>query len=146
MTNLRATTPSLLRIDTSRSSEYIMPEPPKKTFMQKVGSFFGKVLGPIASAVTAFVPGFGLPLSAGIYGLSRIASDASDASISKSQATYNAQVQELSKQPITLPGFFDGQSQNQIQTDFIAPSEYHSGIQNTIITREQSQYQNLQNF
>lgn len=130
----------MLRIDTSRTGEYLYADKPKLSFMQKVGRTLGKAasfLGPIGAAVTAIaVPGAGIPIAAGIYGLSQVAGDATSAALSKDATKMEEYNKQASQQQITLPGLFEGLRDAEITTDFIAPSQYQSGIQQTLVNRE----------
>lgn len=150
MSDLRSLTPSMLRIDTSRTSEYLYADKPKLTFWQKLGRGFGKAmsfLGPIGAAVTAIaVPGVGIPIAAGIYGLSRVASDATSNALSKDAAKMQTYNDQMAQSQITMPGLFESQHANEITTDFIAPSEYAQGIQQALISREAAQSSSLGAF
>ena len=149
MTSFNSIQPSMLRIDTSRSSEYLY-EKPKLSFMQKLGRGFGKAmsfLGPIGAAVTAVaVPGFGIPLAASIYGASRIASDATSNALAKDQARETAANQEFANMQIGMPGLFDGASQAEMQTDFIAPSDFNNRLSQTLVSRESMSGSMIQSF
>lgn len=139
MSNMNSIPPSMLRIDTSRSTEYVY-EKPKLSFFQKLGRGIGKALsflGPIGAAVTAVaVPGFGIPLAAGIYGASKIAGDVTANALAKDSARAQALNQDVANMQITMPGLFDEASAADIKTDFIAPSEFNAGITSTIVNRE----------
>lgn len=146
MSELKGTTPSILRIDTSRTSEYLYADRPKLTFMQKLGRSVGKAmsfLGPIGAAITA---PFCLPAAAGIYGLSRVASDATSNALSNDSAKMQQYNQQVANQPVSFPGLFESMSDSEITTDFIAPSQYSSGIQDTLINRDQAQMQSMRSF
>lgn len=150
MTNIKMP-PSMLRLDTSRTAEYLYADRPKLNFGQKLGRFFGKTmsfLGPIGAAVTAIaVPGFGIPLAAGLYGLSKVSSDLTGKAQVKDAQKMQEFNQEMAGKQIGLPGFFDQQaSQAEIKTDFIAPSQFGNGIQSTILSRESAIGQNLGSF
>lgn len=150
MTNIKMP-PSMLRLDTSRSAEYLYADRPKLSFGQKIGRFLGRAmsfLGPIGAAVTAIaVPGFGIPLAAGLYGLSKVSSDLTGRAQAKDAQKMQEYNQEMAGRQIGLPGFFDQQmSQADIQTDFIAPSQFGPAIQNTITNRESAIGQSLNSF
>lgn len=150
MSDLKGLSSSMLRIDTSRTGEYLFADKPKLSFMQKVGRTLGKAvsfLGPIGAAVTAIaVPGAGIPIAAGIYGLSQVASDATTNALSKDATKMSEYSQQASQQQVTLPGLFEGLRDAEITTDFIAPSQYQSGIQQTLINREAMQSASLSQF
>lgn len=140
MSDLKSLTTSMLRIDTSRTSEYLYADKPKLSFFQKLGRGIGKAvsfLGPIGAAVTAIaVPGVGIPIAAGIYGMSKIAGDVTNNALAKDaskMSEYNAQ---MANSQVTLPGLFEGQSANEMTTDFIAPSQYGPGISQALINRQ----------
>ena len=150
MNNIKIS-PSMLRLDTSRTAEYLYADRPKLSFGQKVGRFFGKTmsfLGPIGAAVTAIaVPGFGIPLAAGLYGLSKVSSDLTGRAQIKDAQKMQDYNQQVAGRSVELPGFFDAQvSQADIQTDFIAPSQFGPSLQNTIVSRESAIGQNLNTF
>lgn len=140
--------PSMLRLDTSRAGEYLYADRPKLSFGQKLGRFFGKAmgfLGPIGAAVTAIaVPGFGLPLAAGLYGLSKVSSDLTQNALAKDQQRMGEYNQEQAQKQIYIPGFGMGQMDSaDIQTDFIAPSQFSAPIQDTLLNREAGVYNNI---
>lgn len=139
---------SLIRLDTSRSGEYLYADRPQRKggFLRFLGKAFS-FLGPIGAAVSAFIPGFGLPLAAALYGTSRLTGDAVYRSDAKAQARMNEYNQEQAGKQIIVPGFFEESlSASEIQTEFMAPSQFDVGIQNTIVNREVAINQNLQNF
>src|SRR3989338_4581213 len=112
-------TPSRLRVDYSTAGNYIQQDnyKPKSHFFSKMFSF----LGPIGAAVTAVaLPGIGLPIAAGIYGLSNVAADQTNRALINDQIKASAQPQPTN---VGLPGLFDtAQSPGLGATDFIAPS------------------------
>lgn len=133
-------TPGRLRIDYGRADRYIYPEPPKLNFGQKLLRGLGKTvsfLGPIGAAVAAVAGGpFGLPIAAGVYGLSGLAADQTNKALMKDQIKASAQPQPTN---VTMPGLFDtGQSPGLGATDFIAPSHLEPQIGEVMINREMS--------
>ena len=68
-----------LRIDAGTADAYTRVEPPKLTFMQKLGRGLAKTmgfLGPIGAAVAGVTLGpLGLPVAAGLYGLTKFSQD-----------------------------------------------------------------------
>jgi hypothetical protein len=150
MSDLKSLTSSMLRIDTSRTSEYLYADKPKLSFFQKLGRGIGKAasfLGPIGAAVTAIaVPGFGIPLAAGIYGLSQVAGDMTNNALAKDASKMSEYNSQMANAQVSLPGLFEGQSANEITTDFIAPSQYGPGIQQALINRQAAQGSSLSGF
>jgi hypothetical protein len=140
MSDLKSLTASMLRIDTSRTSEYLYADKPKLSFFQKLGRGFGKAvsfLGPIGAAVTAIaVPGVGIPIAAGIYGMSQIAGDMTSNALAKDAAKMSEYNSQMANSQVSLPGLFEGQSASEMTTDFIAPSQYGPGISQALINRQ----------
>ena len=130
----------MIRIDSSRNAEYLYAERPKLNFFQKVGRFMGKAmkfLGPIGAAVTAVaLPGVGLPIAAGLYGLSNVAGHLTDKAESKDAMKMNEWMADKGKQQIMLPGLFEQSTQADIQTSFITPQEMQPQVTMTIVDRE----------
>ncbi|MBX7149081.1 hypothetical protein K1X76_08335 [bacterium] len=143
------TGPSYLRMDYSRADKYVYPEPPKLTFWQKLGRGVGKFMswaGPIGAAVTAVaLPGVGLPLAAGIYGLSRYSQDKVAQSYQKDQI---AMANQPMPQNITMPGLFASTppSAGSITTDFIAPRSFDANISDVIMNRNETEVQMRSGF
>ncbi len=146
---LQNTTPANLRIDYGTAYNYIGPEAPKKTFWQKLGTGLAKFMsfaGPIGAAVTAVaLPGIGLPIAAGLYGLTRFSND----KLYQSQIKDNI---EMSSQPqptsVQFPGLFDTNplSAGQQATEFMAPSSYDAQIGDVIIQRDSAHQEAVTNF
>lgn len=138
-----------LRIDYGTSMNYFGPEAPKKTFWQKLGTGLLKgvsVLGNIGAAVLPLaLPGIGLPIGAGLYGLSRFSGD----KLAQNQMKDNL---EASMQPrptqVILPGLFDStpQSAGDKATDFIAPSMMAPQIGEVVVQRDASQMEAMSQF
>lgn len=129
-----------IRIDYSRNDQYIYPEPYKLSFGQKVGRFFGRamnVLGPIGAAVSAIaLPGIGIPIAAGLYGLTRASQMGLASSYAKQQAAIASTPMPNN---IQMPGFFvPSGDAGEHATEFIAPRSLEPNIGDTIILREQS--------
>ncbi len=129
---------SMLRVDYARADKYIYPEAPKQSFMQKLGRGLGKFMnfaGPIGAAVTAIaLPGIGLPIAAGIYGMTRFSQDQMAKSDMKRSIDVANQPQP---QNINLTGLFE---QMPIQagekaTSFMAPSGMEPSINQVINER-----------
>lgn len=143
--------PSMLRIDSSRASQYLYADKPKLNFFQKLGRGVGKALsflGPIGAAVTAVaVPGIGVPLAAGIYGASRVAGDVTANALNKDaseMAEYNA---ELAGKQFGMLGFMEPSADpGQIKTDFIAPSEFGPSIERSLDLRSSALMDQLNQY
>lgn len=138
-----------LRVDYSRADLYIQPEPRKLNFFQKLGRFTGKTMsffGPIGAAVAAVaLPGIGLPIAAGIYGLSRFSQDQLYRSSVKDQIAMAHQPQP---QNVQLPGLFETApiQAGQAATDFIVPNDMEPKLEGVIIQRQGAQQAELQSF
>lgn len=143
---------TLVRMDMSRTNEYLKPEyyKPKLNFFQKAGRFLGKalsVLGPIAAAVTSVaVPGIGLPLAAGIYGVSNLAGGLTARAEAKDAANVSSEYARMSQMPVAMPGFFEQASQADIQTNFITPQSMVPPTIDTIVNREYASHSAVENF
>lgn len=130
-----------VRIDYSRVNQYVMPEYPKQSFWQKLGQGFGRAVsfsGKMAAAVLPFaLPGIGLPLAAGSYGVSQLA----DLGLQSSSMKRRAEIAST-PQPnnIGLPGLFGTATgdQGEVATEFIAPHSLAPDIGDVIIRREQT--------
>lgn len=140
----------MLRIDNSRINEYLYTDRPKTSFWKKLGQGFGKVfsfMAPIGAAVTAaVVPGFGIPLAAGIYGLGKLSNDLTANSYAKQNAEMDAYNQQVSQMQVTLPGLFEQASEVDYQLDFIAKPELNSNLIPTLGNREVSGTYQVENF
>lgn len=140
----------MIRIDTSRMNEYLRPDKPKLSFFQKLGRGIGKAfsfLGPIGAAVSAIaIPGAGIPIAAGLYGLSNVSGRLTAQAEAKDAARANQAYSEASKKPVMLPGLFEQASQAQIQTDFMVPSSLQSQTQAVIGNREASSHNMTEGF
>ncbi len=131
-------------------NEYLKPEVKNLSFGQKVGRFFGKalsILGPIGAAVTAVaVPGIGIPIAAGLYGLSNVAGKMTQTAEANDAAAAQASYKQQTSMPVSVPGLFEQASQAQINTDFMIPSHMNNQASITITNREMAQTQNVQSF
>ncbi len=138
--------PAMLRVDYGRADKYIYPEAPKLSFMQKLGRGLGKFMsfaGPIGAAVSAIaLPGIGIPIAAGLYGLTRLSQDQLAKSQMRDQIKMQGQPQPVN---IQLPGLFDkGPMQaGEVATDFIAPRSMDPEIGQVILQRNQSHQSEL---
>ena len=97
--------------------------------------------GPIGAAVTASaLPGAGLPIAAGIYGMSRFSQDKVAQSYQKDQIAMANQPQP---QNITMPGFFAATPPDagSVTTDFIAPRSFDANISDVIMNRNDTEIQ-----
>ncbi len=140
----------MIRLDTSRMNEYLYTEQPKLSFWQKLGRGVGKALsflGPIGAAVTAIaVPGVGIPIAAGLYGLSNVAGSLTAKAEAKDIAQMQAYQSETAKLPVAVPGLFEQASQVDIQLDFMTPKAFEAETNLTIINREIAQYNAIQQY
>lgn len=140
----------MVRIDSSRMNEYLYIDKPKLNFFQRLGRTLGKglaFLGPIGAAVTAIaVPGFGLPLAAGLYGISQVAGSLTASAEAKDAATMQAYQAELSKLQVVTPGLFEVETANDYRADFIIPQELEAQTTITILDRTLSQGSAVENF
>ena len=143
-------TGGMIRIDSSRAGEYLYTEKPRLHFFQKAGRFLGKAVSFLAypaAAITALaVPGFGLPLAAGLYGLGQVSGTLTAAAQAKDAATMQAYDQMNAQKMIATPGLFDGMSNADIQTDFITPTEMTQQTTVTVIDRTSAQTNAVENF
>jgi hypothetical protein len=143
-------TAGIIRLDTSRMNEYLYADKPKLNFWQKIGRGVGKALsflGPIGAAVTAIaVPGVGLPIAAGIYGLSNVAGQLTSKAVAKDSAEMQAYQGQISKLPITTPGLFEQASQTDIQTNFMLPKQFEMPTAVTLVNREMAQNGSVEGF
>ncbi|HLD45599.1 MAG TPA: hypothetical protein VJC18_09195 [bacterium] len=140
----------IIRLDTSRMNEYLYADKPKLNFMQKLGRGFGKALsflGPIGAAVTAIaVPGIGLPIAAGIYGLSSAAGTLTQRAQAKDAYEMQTYQQQVSQLPVMTPGLFEQAPATGAQTDFIVPTELKEQTELTILNRESAQNGSVEGF
>lgn len=133
--------PAMLRVDYARADQYIYPDAPKLSFMQKLGRGLGKFIsfaGPIGAAVSAIaLPGIGIPIAAGLYGLTKVSQDQLAKSQIRDQIKMSGQPQPVN---IQLPGLFEqGPMQaGQAATDFIAPRSMEPEIGRVVVNRNQS--------
>lgn len=136
---------AMLRVDYGRVDQYTRPEPPKRTFFQKLGGFFGGLLKFAAPITAIALPGIGLPLAAGMYGLGGLTQNAVRRSEMKAQIAQAAQPQPTQ---ITLPGFFDTAplDAGEKATEFMAPGSMAPAIGDVVIERNQAHQSELQNF
>jgi hypothetical protein len=140
--------PSMLRVDTSNYDRYTRPTPPKVGFFKKLGRTLGKVVGfaaPIGAAVTAIaLPGVGLPIAAGLYGLGNFSQDQVARSQAKDQA---AMANQPANPPVVMPGFFqDSLDAGQAATSFMAPKSMEADIGNVIMHRESMHQEAIQSL
>lgn len=149
MRNIPNNIPANLRVDYSRADQYIRPEPPKLTFWQKLGRGVGKFMsfaGPIGAAAAAIaLPGIGLPIAAGLYGLTRVSQDQLYKAQVKDQIAQSAQAQPTS---ISMPGLFEtgGFQPGQVSTDFMAPERLEPAIGNMVIDRNAAHQEAVMHF
>lgn len=140
----------MIRLGTDRMSEYLYADKPKLSFWQKLGRGAGKAmsfLGPIGAAVTAIaVPGAGLPIAAGLYGLSNVSAKATSDALSKDAAKMQAYESANAQKPIYTPGLFDGMSASGLKTDFIVPETMQSQALTTISDRSLMNQRAVENF
>jgi hypothetical protein len=140
----------MIRIDTSRANEYLYADKPKLSFWQKLGRGAGKIfsfLGPIGAAVIGTVlPGVGLPIAMGTYGLSKLAGDLTNQALGNDQAKMSAYNAEVSNLQVSMPGLFEQASSADITADFMTPQEYSSSIISTIADREVGSYNQVEGF
>jgi hypothetical protein len=143
------TPPARLRVDYSTADTYLRPQPPKLTFFQKLGrgllgglSFLTKIGGPVASLA---LPGIGLPIAAGAYGISRLSDDLLAKARLKDQIAMASQPQPTSMQ---FPGLFDTSplKAGDAATDFIAPKSLEPQIGNVLINRNRAQEDQMNRF
>src|SRR3989338_942151 len=132
-------TPSRLRVDYSTARNYIQQDnyKPKSHFFSKMFSF----LGPIGAAVTAVaLPGIGLPIAAGLFGLSSASRDHLVRSQQKEAILAQQSQQGKGSQQIQMPGLFETtpMSAGDAATDFIAPKSMESDISQVLVNREMS--------
>lgn len=152
MTTGTTGTTGLIRLDTSRLQEYLKPEyyKPKLTFWQKVGRFFGKAfsfVGNVGAAVVGVaVPGVGLPIAAGLYGLSNAAGKLTASAEAKDAANWSEAYKRVSKNQVIIPGIFDIVGQVPIESRFQTPKNMVPQASFTIINRERAQFDKVENF
>lgn len=128
-----------LRIDYGTANAYTRPEASSKTFIQRMALGVGKsmtFLGPVGGAVAAVTLGpAGLPVAAGMYGLSKVSAD------QVYQSKIRDQIQMASEAkpgPVVLPGLFETQavSPGETATTFMAPKSMEPQISDVIVNRE----------
>ena len=146
MSDLKAIQPSILRLDTSRMSEYLYSDRPTLSPWQKFSRTMGKI-GTVALPVGAAVMAFINPIAAAaMYGTSIVAKDATNVALSKDAAAMQAYNAEVAQKPVSIPGFAEAQSPSEVTTDFIAPSEFQTGINRTVNDSQEATQDSLQNF
>lgn len=137
---------SMMRLDYSRAGEYVLPEPPKLNFGQKLMRGLGKAFGflaPIGAAVASCFGPVGMGVGAGLLGLSNVTSNALQRSMAKDQIAMQAYANSLPK-GIDLPGLFETSfDQGQIQADFIAPEAMQPTLSNVVIDRLAAQQESI---
>lgn len=149
MSQIQNMSPTKMRLDYSRADRYVYPEPPKLSFWQKLGRGMGKFMtfaGPVGAAVTAIaLPGIGLPIAAGLYGLGRLSQDQLYKAQMKDQIAMANQPQVTS---ITLPGLFErGPLDAGAQaTDFMIQSSLEPQAQDVVIQRNAAQQEAINRF
>lgn len=112
MANVSGTGAPMMRLDTSRADRYLYAEAPKLTFMQKLGRTVGKLVSfaaPIAGAVASFIPGIGLPIAAGCFGVGKFSGDMVRSSYAKQQNQIAEQQSQMANTVATTPGLFENQ-------------------------------------
>lgn len=148
MSQIQNMGPTNLRVDYSRADQYIYPDAPQLTFFQKLGRGVGKFMtfaGPIGAAVTAIaLPGIGLPIAAGLYGLGRLSQDQLYKAQIKDQITMANQPQPTN---IQLPGLFENSlDAGAVATNFMAPSSMTPGINDVVIRRNNAHQEAITQF
>jgi hypothetical protein len=150
MSQISGMPPANMRLDMSRSDKYLYPEAPKLGFFQKLGRTLGKAvsfLAPIVGSVAAVaLPGIGLPIAAGCYGLGKLSGDMVRGSYAKQQNAVYEQQQMMANTRATTPGLFEQDDAGAGVTNFMAPSEFAPQINQTIIDRDASRGGALENF
>lgn len=150
MSQIAGMPPANMRLDMSRADKYLYPEAPKLGFFQKLGRTLGKAvsfLAPIAGAVAAVaLPGIGLPIAAGCYGLGKVSGDMVRGSYAKEQGKIAEQQQMMGSIRPSTPGLFEQDDVGSATTNFMAPSEFAPQINQTIINRDGSRGGALENF
>ena len=150
MTTISQNSGGLVRVDMSRSDEYLRPEAPNLTFGQKLGRFMGKAVaftGPIGAAVTAVaVPGIGLPIAAGLYGASNVAGYATSKAESKDAQQMQVSAQQNSAKPVGMPGLFEQSTTGEAATQFVIPQELNSQVNTTLQNKQMSNQSAVENF
>lgn len=144
--NMRA---PMMRLDTSRADRYLYPDAPKLSFMQKFGRTVGKIFSfaaPVAGAALSFIPGVGLPLAAGCFGLGKLSGDMVRGSYAKEQNKIAQQQAEMAQVTPHTPGLFDQGDAGQAATDFIVPPTLQGPTMDTVIIRDGMRGSALENF
>lgn len=147
MDKLNTIQPAMVRIDSSRYSNYLY-KGPELSVWQKIGRGLGKAvsfLGPVGAGILSIVAPPLLPVSLAIYGGSKLAGNATNAALSNDEAQVAEYEAEMAEQNIGVPGFFDAYpSEAQLTTDFIAPSEFGPSIERANTDNMESIYSNTQ--
>lgn len=149
MSDFQNVNPGMVRIDYSRADKYVYPEPPKLTFWQKLGRGLGRAVsfaGPIGAMVSAVTLGpLGIPVAAGLFGLSNLARDETTKAYAKDSVAQAAA--QPKPGPLMMPGLFQNSfDAGAAATDFIAPTPLQPDISRTIIQRNDAQLAELQSF
>lgn len=150
MSQVQNVNQGMVRIDYSRADKYLYPEPPKLTFWQKLGRGLGKFVsfaGPIGAAVSAVTLGpLGIPVAAGLFGLTQASRDQLYRSQMKDQVALANQPQPGSL-PVILPGLFEMPHQaGAMATDFMAPAPLVPSISDVVIDRNSAQQEAVTHF
>ena len=149
MEKLTTVQPALVRIDSSRYSNYLY-KGPELSGWQKFTRGVGKAvsfLGPVGAGIMALVAPPLLPAALAIYGGSKLANKATNAALSNDEAQVAEYEAEMAQQQIGVPGFFDAYpSEAQLTTDFIAPSEFGPSIERVGNTNMESIYNSTQSI
>jgi hypothetical protein len=141
-----------LRIDAGTADAYTRVEPPKLTFMQKLGRGLAKTmgfLGPIGAAVSAVTLGpLGLPVAAGLYGLTKFSQDKLYQANIKDEIAMSSAQQQQQSQTIGFPGLFDTSpvSAGEQVTEFIAPKSLEPQISDVVVDRNSAQQEAVGQF
>lgn len=139
-----------MRLDTSGMNRYLYADQPKLNFWQKLGRTAGKIGSAVmkfaAPIVALAVPGFGIPLAAGLYGAGNMIGGATNYALSKDAAQMQQYNASVSGKQVTLSGLFEQAAQADIDMDFIIPSELNAPTAHTLMTREIAGSDMIQNF
>lgn len=140
----------MVRIDYSRADKYLYPEPRKLTFWQKLGRGLGKFVsfaGPIGAAVSAVTLGpLGIPVAAGLFGLTQASRDQLYRSQMKDQVALANQPQPGSL-PVILPGLFEMPHQaGAMVTDFMVPPSMVPSVNDVVVDRNAAQQAEINSF
>lgn len=149
MSNVSGTGTPMMRLETSRVDRYLYPEAPKLSFMQKFGRSMGKLLSfaaPIAGAVASFIPGVGLPIAAGCFGIGKLSGDMVRGSYAKEQQKIAEQQSQMSNITPSTPGLFEQPNAADLATQFITPPSLEGPTMNTVYLRDNMRGSAVENF